>query len=63
LTYVGTLTHPDPLLEEYLRVAEFNGLLDNIVGPQGTLASWAPTQPATRAELAQLLYNLVQALN
>jgi hypothetical protein len=62
LDFVGTLTHPDPLLEEYLRVAEFNGLLDNIVGPQGTLASWAPEQPATRAELAQLLYNLVQKL-
>lgn len=62
LTFEGTLSHPDPLLEEFLRVAEYNGLLDNVVGPQGTLASWQVQQPVTRGELAQLLYNLVQLL-
>ena len=44
---------------EALRVAEFNGLLDNIVGPDGTLDSWNPDAPATRAEMAQLLWNLL----
>ncbi len=63
LSYVGTLSHPDPLIQEYLRIAEFNGLLENLVGPQGDLASWDPQQPATRAELAQLLYNLWHKLH
>ncbi len=63
LSYVGTLSHPDPLLQEYLRLAEFNGLLDNLVGPQGNLASWDPQEPASRAELAQLLYNLWHKLH
>lgn len=62
LSFNGTLDHPDPLMDEYLRVAEFNGLLDTIVGPDGTLASWAVLGPATRAELAQLLYNLLAKL-
>jgi hypothetical protein len=56
--YTGTLTSQDVVTAEALRVAEFNGLLDNIVGPGGTLASWDPDAPATRAEIAQLLWNL-----
>ena len=56
--YTGTLTNQDVVTAEALRVAEFNGLLDNIVGPDGTLASWDPDAPATRAEIAQLLWNL-----
>jgi Tol biopolymer transport system component len=62
LSFTGTLDHPVPLMEEYLRIAEFNGLLDNIVGPDGTLSTWAVQGPATRAELAQLLYNLLPKL-
>jgi len=57
--YAGHLTDPDVATAEALRVAEFNGLLDNIVGPDGTLTSWDPTEPATRAEIAQLLWNLL----
>jgi hypothetical protein len=57
--YTGTLTHPDPWIAEALRVAEYNGLLDNLIGPAGTLASWDPQGPATRAETAQLLWNLL----
>jgi hypothetical protein len=57
--YTGTLTDADLVIAQALRVAEFNGLLDNIVGPDGTLASWNPTEPATRAETAQLLWNLL----
>lgn len=56
--YTGTLTNQDPVIAEALRLAEFNGLLDNIVGPDGTLADWDPDAPATRAEIAQLLWNL-----
>jgi hypothetical protein len=57
--YTGHLTDTDAVTAEALRVAEFNGLLDNIAGPDGTLASWDPTEPATRAEIAQLLWNLM----
>ena len=57
--YTGHLTDHDVVTAEALRVAEFNGLLDNIVGPDGTLASWDPGAPATRAEMAQLLWNLL----
>ena len=57
--YTGHLTDPDVVTAEALRVAEFNGLLDNIVGPDGTLDSWNPDAPATRAEMAQLLWNLL----
>jgi hypothetical protein len=57
--FFGTLTHPDPWIAEALRIAEYNGLLDNIVGPNGDLASWDTVGPATRAEMAQLLWNLL----
>ncbi len=57
--YTGHLTDADAVTAEALRVAEFNGLLDNIAGPDGNLASWDPTEPATRAEMAQLLWNLL----
>ena len=39
-----TLTDTDAVMAVALRVAEYNGLLDNIVGPDGTL-SWDPTPP------------------
>jgi hypothetical protein len=58
--YTGTLTADDPEAALALKVAEYNGLLENIVGLDGTLASWDPTAPATRAEMAQLLWNLLE---
>ena len=56
--FTATLTSQDAATAEALRVAESNGLLDNIVGSDGTLASWDPDAPVTRAEMAQLLWNL-----
>ena len=56
--FTATLTSQDVATAEALRVAEYNGLLENIVGSGGTLASWDPTAPITRAEMAQLLWNL-----
>ncbi len=57
--YAGHLTDADVVTAEALRKAEFNGLLDNISGPDGSLSSWDPAEPATRAEMAQLLWNLM----
>jgi hypothetical protein len=56
--FTGTLSSEDPVTAGALRTAEYNGLLDNIVGSDGTLASWDPSAPITRAETAQLLWNL-----
>jgi hypothetical protein len=61
--YTPTLTDDDPAMAEALKVAEYNGLLDNIIGPDGTLSSWDPSEPATRAEIAQLLWNLLAKLH
>jgi hypothetical protein len=61
--FAGTLTNDSALVTETLRTAEYNHLLDNIVGPDGTLASWDPDAPATRAEIAQLLWNLYLKVN
>jgi hypothetical protein len=62
-SFTGTLTSSDPLVAQNLKKAEYNHLLDNIVGPDGTLASWDPDAPATRAEMAQLLWNLYGVIN
>ena len=56
--YNGTIDDQDVVVTETLRIAEYNGLLDNIVGSDGTLASWDVSAPATRAQTAQLLWNL-----
>jgi uncharacterized protein (DUF2384 family) len=40
---------------ENMRVAEWNGLLDGLVGFG---ASWDPWAPATRGEVAQILWNM-----
>jgi hypothetical protein len=56
--YNGTIEDQDVVVTETLRTAEYNGLLDNIVGSDGTLASWDVSAPATRAQTAQLLWNL-----
>ena len=41
-----------------LRVAEYNGLLDHL---EGFDAAWDPWEPGTRAEVAQILWDLVSA--
>ena len=41
------------------RIAEFNGLLDGLVGFG---SAWDPWQPATRGEVAQMLWNLLGRL-
>ena len=48
-----------PTHGENIRKAEFNGLLD---GLEGLSASWDGLQPATRGECAQMLWNLLNAL-
>ena len=55
--YQGVLNYSDPTHGQNIRKAEFNGLLAGIVN----LASWNPTQNATRGEAAELLaalYNM-----
>lgn len=61
--FTGTLVNQDVLVTETLRIAEYNGLLNNIVGSAGTLAGWDPDAPITRAEVAQLLMNLYQKVH
>lgn len=61
--FTGTIQDDDILVTETFRVAEYNGLLDNIVGPGGTLASWDIEAPITRAQVSQLLWNLYLAVH
>jgi len=58
----GYLGYSNPAHGENIRVAEFNGLLDGIQGPLGTLGGWDTSGAATRAEVAQMLYNLLNKL-
>jgi photosystem II stability/assembly factor-like uncharacterized protein len=48
----------DPPHGDNLRIAEYNGLLDGLVGLG---PKWDVTAPATRGEVAQMLYNLKAA--
>jgi len=57
--YNGVLSYADPAHGQNIRVAEYNHLLDNIIGPSGTLSSWSTSSNATRAEVAQMLWNLL----
>ena len=59
----GVLDYSQEAHGENIRVAEYNGLLDGIAGPEGGLAGWDTTQYATRGECAQLLWNLRQKLD
>jgi hypothetical protein len=59
----GVLSYKDPTHGQNIRLAEFNGLLAGIVGPSGTLQGWSTTANATRAECAQILWNLYNFLN
>lgn len=54
----GVLSYSDATHGQNIRIAEYNHLLDDIVGPSGTLAGWSTTSYATRAECAQMLWNL-----
>jgi hypothetical protein len=57
--YKGVLSYTDPTHGANIRVAEYNGLLEGIVGPSGGLAGWDTTGSATRGEVAQMLWNLL----
>lgn len=55
LGYLGVLGSFSPVHDPNMRTAEINGLL---VGLVGFGPSWDPWLPATRGEVAQLLWNL-----
>jgi hypothetical protein len=55
----GVLSYGDPTHGANIRVAEYNGLLDGIIGPSGTLTGWDTRGDATRGEVAQMLWNLL----
>jgi alpha-tubulin suppressor-like RCC1 family protein len=56
----GVLSYSDPDHGANIKKAEFNGLLAGIQGPGGTLASWDTLGYATRGEVAQILWNMLQ---
>lgn len=55
-SFVSCLGDIDPSHDDDMRIAEYNGLLG---GLDGFGSSWDPWAPATRGEVAQLLYNLL----
>ncbi len=57
--FTGVLGYADPTHGQNIKLAESNGLLDGIVGPNGVLAGWDTTANATRGEVAQMLWNLL----
>jgi hypothetical protein len=59
----GVLSYLDAEHGERIRTAEYNGLLDGIVGGTlGGLYGWDTRVNATRGEVAQMLYNLMRIL-
>jgi hypothetical protein len=54
--WTGLLDYSDPTHGSNLRKAEYNHLLDGLVGLSG---SWDPGQDALRGECAQILWNLL----
>lgn len=56
--FVGSVGRFDSTHAEAMRVAEFNGLLDGVVGFGG---GWNPWVPMTRGEIAQILWNVIEA--
>ena len=59
----GVLSYIDPEHGERIRIAEYNGLTDDLVGGTwGGLSGWDPRLNATRGEVAQMLYNLLKKL-
>ena len=61
--YKGVLSYADPTHGQNIRLAEYNHLLDGIVGPGGTLTGWSTAGNATRGEVAQMLWNLLGKLS
>ncbi len=57
--YRGVLSYSDPTHGQNIRLAEYNGILEGIIGPSGTLTGWDTTGFATRGEVAQMLWNLL----
>jgi hypothetical protein len=58
--YKGVLDYSDPDHGSNIRIAEYNGLLDGIVGNSGgALDGWKTKGNATRGEVAQMLWNLL----
>ena len=57
--WTGALSayYNDPNHGANIRLAEYNGLLDHL---EGFGPSWQPSAPATRAEVAQLMWNYMQ---
>jgi hypothetical protein len=55
--YKGTFGAIDPAYQQDMRWAEYNGLFKDVAGFGG---SWDPWAPASRAEVAQILWNLSQ---
>lgn len=59
----GVSSYIDPEHGERIRIAEYNGLLQGIVGgSSGGLYGWNTRAAATRGEVAQMLYNLLGLL-
>jgi hypothetical protein len=59
----GVLSYIDPEHGQRIRTAEYNGLMEGIVGGTwGSLSGWDPRVTATRGEVAQMLYNLLGIL-
>ena len=52
--YTGTLGMFDPTHGPNMAYAEYNGILEDVVGFG---PGWNPWLPASRAEVAQMLYN------
>jgi hypothetical protein len=59
----GVLSYSNATHGENIRIAEYNGLLEGIVGPDDGLTGWSTTEFATRGECAQMLWNLYTMLN
>jgi hypothetical protein len=54
--YPGTVGDFDPGHAPFMPLAEYNGLLDGLVGFD---RGWDPWLPATRGEVAQILWNVL----
>jgi hypothetical protein len=61
--YQGVLSYGDLTHGQNIRLAEYNHLLDGIVSSNGTLTGWNTAGNATRAECAQILWNLYNKLH
>ena len=61
-SWTGVLDYADATHGANIKRAEFNGLLAGIQGPAGTLGGWLTDDHATRGEVAQILWNLLEKL-